>query len=227
VAQKASGYVAGSLDFTQPLVDALTFVDHALGSVVDELKKNKVFEKTLIVVCSKHGQAAIDPTKYGKIAPGTFNTVLNGITVDFITTDDVALIFLHSAADTNAAVAKLNAQRSALKIQDIIYGDRLIQEGFGDPTNDPNVPNIIVLPEVGIIYTGSSAKIEEHGGLSNDDRSVACFLSSPGLKFQEFGGPISTAQMAPTILQVLGLQPKKLQGAVKEGTRVLPGFDEE
>jgi hypothetical protein len=32
------------------------------------------------------------------------------------------------------------------------------------------VPDIIVQPDLGVIYTTSTAKIAEHGGLSNDDR---------------------------------------------------------
>jgi hypothetical protein len=68
------------------------------------------------------------------------------------------------------AVNNLKAQSASLEIQDLIYGDRLVDMGFGNPLNDSAVPDIIVKPEVGIIYTTSTAKIAEHGGLTNDDR---------------------------------------------------------
>ncbi len=64
----------------------------------------------------------------------------------------------------------LNRDRINLGIQDIIYGERLTSLGFGDPTKDPAVPDIIVRPDLGVIYTTSNAKIAEHGGLSDDDR---------------------------------------------------------
>jgi hypothetical protein len=49
-------------------------------------------------------------------------------------------------------------------------------------------------------------------------------VSNPGLKKREFSEMVSTTQVAPTILKVLGLDPKALEGVVAEGTEVLPGF---
>jgi hypothetical protein len=98
--------------------------------------------------------------------------------------------------------------------------------GFGNPLKDPAVPDIIVQPDLGTIYTTSpsTTKIAEHGGISDDDRKVACFVSSPRLKRTKFGGTTSTRQVAPTVLKALGLDPKKLEGVEIEGTKVLEGF---
>lgn len=84
--------------------------------------------------------------------------------------DDIALIFLKNQDDVATAVDNLNRDRDNLEIQDIISRERLTYLGFGDPTKDPAVPDIIVRPDLGVIYTTSSAKIAEHGGLSDDDR---------------------------------------------------------
>ena len=100
----------------------------------------------------------------------------------------------------------------------------MIAEGFGDPTKDPAVPDIIVAPELGVIYTTSKAKIAEHGGISVDDRHVACFASSPLLKKTKFTKKVSTKQVAATVLSALGLDPGALQGVKAEGTKVLDGF---
>lgn len=113
----------------------------------------------------------------------------------------------------------------ALKIDDIIFGERLISEGFGNPLNDTAVPDIIVRPQLGVIYTNSKAKIAEHGGISNDDRNVACFLSNPKLQKTQFTNQVSTQQVAPTILAALGLDVQALKGAQIEGTTVLNGFE--
>lgn len=225
VAQKvnAGGYQAGTLDFSPLLLYAIDFVDSALGQVVAALKAKNLLDDTLIVVASKHGQAPIDPKLYGKVDPALLAPA-TGVNVSFITTDDIALFFLENHADTDKAVNALNRVRNELKISDIISDERLTYLGYGDPTKDPAVPDFIVEPEMGIIYTTSTSKIAEHGGLSVDDRKVACFVSSPGLQKTVYPHQVSTKQVAPTILKALGLDPNSLKGVVAEGTNLLDGF---
>ena len=223
VGQKTSGYVAGSLDFTPELLKALDFVDASLGKVIQALKDKKIFEETLIVVASKHGQAPINPNLFREVDPALVPAA-TGVNVSFTTTDDIALIFLHDQSTTEKAVDGLQAHKAQLQIQDIIYGDRLIQKGYGDPKKDPAVPDIIVRPELGVIYTTSKSKIAEHGGLSDDDRKIACIVSSPNLKGKVVSDRVSTRQVAPTVLKVLGLDPEALQGVKAQGTHVLPCF---
>jgi arylsulfatase A-like enzyme len=223
VAQKSFGYQSGSLAFTPQLTTALQFVDDSLGKVVSALDAKKALDDTLIVVCSKHGQAPIDPKLYRKVSqhgiePGS------GVKMAQVTADDIGLLWLDNQADLAKAVAGLTANKTALAIADIIYGPRLIAEGFGDPTKDSAVPDIIIVPELGVIYTTSTAKIAEHGGFSNDDRNVACFVSNPGLQKLTYEGTVSTAQIAPTIIQALGLKPADLDSAKHGGVKVLPGF---
>ena len=131
---------------------------------------------------------------------------------------------MNHSSDTAAAVANLNAKKAALKINETISGAALIAQGFGDPTKDPAVPDIIVRPNLGTCYYSGKAKTAEHGGLSDDDRKVACFVSNPSLKKTVYSQQISTKQVAPTILKVLGLNPSALKGVVAEGTKLLPGF---
>lgn len=142
-----------------------------------------------------------------------------------VTADDIGLLWLANQNDLDKAVASLTANKTLLAISDIIYGDRLVDEGFGNPKTDPDTPDIIIVPDLGVIYTTSTAKIAEHGGFSNDDRNVACFASSPYLKKQVFTQEVSTAQVAPTILQALGLDPTQLDSVKQYGVDNLPGFD--
>lgn len=67
-------------------------------------------------------------------------------------------------------------------------------------------------------------QIEEHGGLSADDRNVACFVSNPRLKKQQVAGRVYTTQVAPLLLKALGLNPWELQAVQKTGVQALPGF---
>jgi predicted AlkP superfamily pyrophosphatase or phosphodiesterase len=222
VAQKTKGYLT-NLDFTPDLLKALDFVDASLGKVVAALKKKGIYEDTLIVVASKHGQTPIDPKLYNKLDPAAV-TNATGVPVTWQTSDDIALIFLKNQADVDEAVENLNRHRPELKIEDIVSKNRLQTLGYGNPLEDPAVPDIIVAPELGTIYTTSNSKIAEHGGVSRDDRQVACFISSPGLVARKYPHQVSTRQVAPTVLRALGLDPSELRGAVIEETQPLPGF---
>lgn len=225
VAQKTVGYENDTANsFSPTILKAVDFVDASIGAVVNKLKAKGLHESTLIIVASKHGQAPIQRSLFGEVDPSLI-TNLTGVPVQFQTSDDIALIFLNNSADTRMAAENLNANRAEGKIRAVIYGANLTASGFGDPETDPAVPNIIVQPELGIIYTTNTAKDAEHGGLSSDDRQVACFVSNPGLIKMQYTGRVNTTQVGTTILQAFGFDPSELQGAVEEGTQVLPGFD--
>ena len=72
-------------------------------------------------------------------------------------------------------------------------------------------------------YSGSTAKQAEHGGFSHDDTNVMILVSNPKIAAKTLTTPVQTAQVAPTILQVLGLNPHTLQAVQIQGTEVLPG----
>jgi predicted AlkP superfamily pyrophosphatase or phosphodiesterase len=101
---------------------------------------------------------------------------------------------------------------------------------FGDPsTNDPvasaRTPDVFIQPNWGVIYSGSSSKVAEHGGGTTDDTNVMILVSIPSLgSAQTVTTPVYTTQVAPTILKALGLDPTKLESVVQEGTQTLPGL---
>ena len=91
---------------------------------------------------------------------------------------------------------------------------------YGDPFSNSRVPDFIAVTNHGAICTGGS-KLAEHGGFSNDDRNVALLLSAPQFT-QEYVETLTyTTQIAPTILQALGLNPQQLEAVKAEGTQVL------
>jgi hypothetical protein len=49
-------------------------------------------------------------------------------------------------------------------------------------------------------------------------------VSNPGFSPSTVTSPVETAQIAPTILAELGLDPQQLEAVQKEGTQVLPGL---
>ena len=55
--------------------------------------------------------------------------------------------------------------------------------------------------------------------------NVMMLLSNPSFSPSTVASPVETAQIAPTILMALGLDPNKLIAVQEEGTQVLPGLD--
>jgi len=139
------------------------------------------------------------------------------------TEDDVSLIWLESAFDTDAAVGVLesNASATGIALGQIYYGPSLFLN-YNDPTVDPRTPDIIVTPNVGVTYSGSHAKQAEHGGFAHDDTNVVLLLSNPSFTPRTVSAAVGTAQVAPTILKALGIAPGFLDAVRAEGTSVLP-----
>jgi arylsulfatase A-like enzyme len=92
------------------------------------------------------------------------------------------------------------------------------------PGGDPRTPDIIVAPNVGVVYTKSQSKQAEHGGFAHDDTNVMLLVSNPGIQPKTVNSFVETMQVAPTILSILGLNPNSLQAVQMEGTPVLPGL---
>jgi arylsulfatase A-like enzyme len=222
---------------SQALLGEIKFVDASIGAFVKELQARGLLDSTLIVITAKHGQSPIDPARYvGQTINGTSPVTLlsnagyipysestNNPTGIGPTEDDVSLIWLKSSADTDASVQILqeNAGPSGIALGQIYRGPS-VSINFNDPTVDPRTPDIIVTPNVGVTYSGSKAKQAEHGGFSHDDTNVMLLLSNPSFQPRTVQAAVGTAQVAPTILQTLGLDPTLLQAVQQEGTAVLP-----
>ncbi|HWN74557.1 MAG TPA: alkaline phosphatase family protein [Candidatus Udaeobacter sp.] len=245
VAQKlieaSNGVTGGYLDAagtpSAALLNEIQFVDASIGAWVKELKKNGLYDNTLIVITAKHGQSPIDPSLYKRQTKiGTSPAILldnagfipeseapSNPTGIGATEDDVSLIWLKDSSETSAAVQILeqNAGPTGIGLGQFFYGPSLALN-FNDPTVDPRTPDIIVTPNVGVTYSGSKAKQEEHGGFSHDDTNVMLLLSNPQFEARTVVAAVGTAQVAPTILKALGLDPDELDAVRIEGTQVLP-----
>ena len=151
-------------------------------------------------------------------------------------TDDVGLLWLQDQNNAAAVIAKLKEKAVSIHA-DVLPADTIfaanITSGaglvalFGDPATDPvaaaRQPTAFVQPNQGVIYSGSSKKISEHGGGTSNDTGVALLVSLPGLAAgRTVSSAVNTTQVAPTILRALGLEPTLLQSVVKEQTPALP-----
>ena len=142
----------------------------------------------------------------------------------FVQDDDIALIWLEHQSDTQAVADYFNSNAPALFIDEVLAGDELTLK-FNNPLSDSRTPDLIVQPQYGTIYTGSKKKNAEHGGFSFGVTNVALIVSNPGLRARLIKTPVATSQVAPTILQELGLDPNALKSVRVEHTDALPGFD--
>jgi hypothetical protein len=232
------GYKDAAGTPSDALLDEFKFVDASIGTFVNELKKRGLYDSTLIVITAKHGQSPIDPTRYvpqmkSGTSPATllsnagfipFSESTNNPTGIGPTEDDVSLIWLNSPSDTLDAVNILESNAdptSGIALGQIYYGASL-SLNYNDPNVDPRTPDIIVTPNVGITYTGSTKKQEEHGGFAHDDTNVILLLSNPRFSPATVNAAVGTAQVAPTILKALGIDPDALDAVRVEGTGVLP-----
>jgi hypothetical protein len=228
----------------------IQFVDAAIGQMVAALKHKDLLDSTTIIITAKHGQSPIDPNRFfpipgksgnngtppsgiiGPLLPAVYSDPNNGLG---LAEDDISQIWLTNSSDTAKAVGMLEDNAAAAGIGEILYGASVntIFNRPGVPDNpgpccflraggDPRTPDIVVIPNHGVVYTGNLKKQSEHGGFAWDDTNVMLLVSNPHIQAKTIHSFVETAQVAPTILQILGLDPNKLDAVRKEGTPVLP-----
>ena len=205
----------------QGLAGELAFVDQSLGKIVQELRSQHLLDSTLIVIGAKHGQSPIDVNKRRAIGGGQPAATL-GSADAFDISDDGSLIWLTDSSLTPAVVATLSspAIEAALGIQEIFAGHSL-RNKFNNPEVDPRTPDIILKVDTGVIFTGGS-KLSEHGGFNEDDIHTALLFSMEHMDHALVKSAVLTQQVAPTIIQALGLDPNELDAVRKEQIHVLP-----
>jgi hypothetical protein len=236
------GYTNAAGMPTAAMLGEIRFVDAAIGQFVSALRRNHLYESTTLIVTAKHGQSPVDPHRFFPI-PG--KNGLNGTPPSGVlgaaflpdselnqigpTEDDISLLWLSAGASTADAVGLLESNASASGIGQILYGPSITtmfnRPGLPSQGGDPRTPDIIVLPNTGVVYTGSAKKQAEHGGFALDDTNVMLLVANPALRSRTITSFVETSQVAPTILRVLGLDPRELDAVRAEGTPVLPGLE--
>lgn len=243
------GYMADGITPSGLLEGALDYINNKLAAMEAAIARRGLKESTTIILSAKHGQSPNTPSALTRINDGTIQSALNAAwraaghstdLVAFAIDDDGWLMWTtdRSQAATNFAKNFLqNYSGTGTDIQgnpkaftssglkpSKIYAGADAAAFIGVPAGDPRVPDVIGVAQYGTVYTGGKGKIAEHGGDNPQDRDVALVVSGG-----EIGGgkvvtsSVETTQIAPTILQLLGLNPQALQAVKIEGTKVLPG----
>lgn len=216
------------------LLREIQFVDTSIGEMVAALQAQSLLDSTVIIISAKHGQSPIDPNRVLRIpadadalqppsailSPGGVGP---GMLVAQADEDDVSLLWLSDQRQTASAVNTLTANEAEAGVGEVFAGNAL-ELLFDDPRTDSRTPDVVVAPNVGVIYTGGTKKVAEHGGFAHDDINVMLLVANPKFPHATITTPVHTTQIAPTILAALGLDPASLQAVQQEHTPVLPGL---
>lgn len=208
------------------LADALKHTDGSLALLLTNLMQTGLYDSTFVVLVGKHGNSPVDTNTFAALSPASITGLIDPSVASLAhaTLDDVGLLWLNDQSRAEAAAAKLRANQATLNLQNVFAGESLRWQ-WNDPLTDPRTPDILLFPKPGTIYSTSSKKFAEHGGATEQDTHVALVVSHPALAPQTNRVPVCTTQVAPTILQLLGLNPLELQAVVQERTALLPGFE--
>jgi len=222
---------------------ALTYVDQNVGSFVSALASAGLSESTAVIFMAKHGESPQDPAHRNiqSIATsGGIPTLLAGQGLTPITTGSLkatnykitnktaALIWLGNQALTQqiatALIASSNSPGNPLNIAQVLWGTSL-QQLFPNPATDAAPPDIVVIPNLGTNYESPTANppvAAEHGGFNENELHVPITIVHNTVKHGNVVAPVTTTQLAPTMLNLLNIDPRMLTGVTTEGTAVLP-----
>lgn len=221
VGQKLYGYADAQGMPSSPLEQVMINLDRLMGRIASALRKNRLLDSTLVILTAKHGNGPIDPGKLRHVDEQAIETAIGKAgTPAHVTADRSALIWLEDRSKTSMVASALQRQARRLRIDRLVYGESLSLLFHQDSRS----PDIVVIPEEGVIYSKSGGKAE-HGGFDQDDTHVALLVSNPAINPRIVRTPVSTTSVAPTLLSALGIPPEKLQAVRIEGTGLLPGWD--
>jgi hypothetical protein len=221
------------------LANAFAYVDGAIGRMVSELAIQGLTDTTAIIITAKHGETSLDPSKRFVESTSAIQKALSaaGITgipappaaapaIAKLTEKSTAFIWLKNQSQTLSVVTALTAKanETTLNIAQILSGESL-KLLFPDPLSDPAPPDIVVVPNPGTTYEPAVQVLAEHGGFNENDTHVPLLVvHAPSIAPGLLRAPVTTSQIAPTILSLLGLDINQLQAVQMEGTMVLPGM---
>ncbi|HWC23654.1 MAG TPA: alkaline phosphatase family protein [Flexivirga sp.] len=239
-------WVGGQLVPGPVVSSALDYVDAQLGLLVSRVHQDGLASSTTIIVTAKHGQSPQDPNKlttvpdgpivdainaaWHKTHPGNAKLIVAGTNDDLwqsylsdnsVVADEFVEGYLwsHTAQGYDVNKRPVTVQHSGLAR---VWAGAGAAHFFGVPVDNGHYPDVFGKVQEGIVYGGSS-KLAEHGGMNSGDRHVLLLISGAGARAGVESAPVETTQVAPTILELLGLNPKQLSAVRVEGTRVLPG----
>jgi len=221
------GYLDGSGTPSAPLQATLDHTDASIGSMVNALNSRGLLRSTIIIISAKHGNSPIDPSLLVRVDPVNITNIINAAapgSLALLSADTGPLIWLNDQSKTAAVAAAFEANRlttNDARIEHVIWGSEMTHM-FANPLTDNRVPDIILIPILGTVYTTNLTKIADHGGFKGDDTHVGLLVSNPSLPRKTIGDDVETRQIACTILKALHIECSNLASERIEPSRALP-----
>jgi hypothetical protein len=224
-----SGYADADGNPDAYLQDALSYVDGAIGSMVQALKDLDLWGKSAVIITAKHGESPVGNTRttVPTAGPGSIAAILAAaippIPTKKITQKSGGLIWLTNQSQAAAAAAALAGNAGfAANVNQIVYSGAPGYP-FPNPLVDPAPPDVVVYMKDNTNFEPSgTTTFAEHGGFGEGETHVPLLIASPKVGPFTETAPVSTRQIAPTVLRLLGLDPQALQAVQIEGVAVLP-----
>jgi hypothetical protein len=242
------GYLADGVTPGPLLRRALDFIDTEVGSMVEALRARKLDRSTVLVLSAKHGQSPQTPSLVTRIPDSPIVAALDAAwqaahpsattpLVAQVTDDDGMLMWLNDRSQAAADFAKsfllahtgtgndINGSPKAYTSSGLarVFAGEAAADFFEVRPGDARVPDVFGISQVGVVFTGGRKKIAEHGGANVQDRDVPLLVSGAPIGHHEVDGrAVETTQIAPTILNLLGLDAQALKSVRIEHTRTLP-----
>ena len=227
-------------DLSTPNADlrgALAYVDGAIGRFVSELAAKGLTDTTAIIITAKHGETSLDPSKRFVESTSAIQKQLSlaglpgfpappAAAPGFakLTQKSAALIWLKNQGQTADVVNVLTtkANETTLNTAQILSGESL-KLLFPDPLSDPAPPDIVLVPNPGTTYEPAVQVLAEHGGFNENDTHVPLLVfHAPSVAAGQVRAVVTTTQIAPTVLSMLGIDTYQLDAVRVEGVKVLP-----
>jgi hypothetical protein len=233
------------------LARALDYMNTQVATFQNQIHLRGLDSNTTIILSAKHGQAPQDLSTLRRVDDARIIASINTAwavlhpkaapLVAFAVDDDGMLMSLSDRHADALAFAKnylLDHDAPANLAGDAngVYSARVKSSGLASvytgsaadtlvraASGDSHTPDLIGIAAPGVVYTGNVKKIAEHGGAAPADRDVPLVVSGAGVPHQVISdAPVQTTQIAPSILQLLGLNPQALQAVRIDHTQVLP-----
>ena len=232
------------------LSNAFDYIDLQIGRLTAQIQRAGQTGSTTIILSAKHGQSPVDRAALRRVDDGAVLGGLAAAwkhqhpatpnLVSFSVDDDGMLLWLADRSPAALDFAKnylLDHPAAANRDGDPtgIFSTTVPSSGLsqvltgsaadqfiGAPAGDGRVPDLIGIARYGVVYTGKTGKVAEHGGDHAEDRDVPLVVAGAGVAARVVDVHVDTTQIAPSILARLGLDPDALQAVLTEHTAVLP-----
>ncbi len=241
------GYLPGTRTPGPLLRRALNYINDKVAAMQAAIRSQDLADSTAIILSAKHGQSPQNPLALTRIDDGP---IINGINEGWDKLHPGAPALVAAATDDDAMMMWLSEQTPGAYafVREYLWshtrtgntvsgGSRTLAHSgleklyvgpaaaryWGVPVSDTRYPDVWGIVQHGVVYTGATKKIAEHGGANPEDRDVPIVVYAPGHEAGLVSASVETTQIAPTILSLLGLDPRSLQAVRIEHTRVLPG----